>query len=448
MGKRNKLHPKCIHSSQINLGLDKKSKAKNIKTKISSNRMTMLPGFLSHGVKSEVAKKEEEISENRQCILGEDLHSLFNNDNGCKTERSVRRSTRISQKNPIKLSSKRIRSLKRKKLKVQDISVSEQDLQQSFNSDPEHALLAEKKKPKTSKSLLKKIISTNSFYQSSPFFKFIFSNKKTETSHFNQNLLNKIQFKVDVKQNIRNKIFEEIAKVNDILSGKIDPATVMGNFKKLPYDDCDVDLKIPEYLFPSREWKYATPPSQKLNLTVYEESAIRPAIFCNDGTGRNIYELRKDMDANLISKVNTKCIEVDNRYMQEIANFDKENRPLEDYCHRQRSRDYNRTEKFNQEKVNQYLYELSATIHARPKKTVKRLRFAESFSKNEPNVREQGYCRASTSAFPDGDVSDSTDVDFSIFNCLTDNCEIPQTPFKMSRNVNIFKHFGIENGLL
>lgn len=186
---------------------------------------------------------------------------------------------------------------------------------------------------KNSRSLFKKIISSQTLSNSIYFFKSFFSNKSQTGEDFNRKVLNKIRinFKVDIVDALKGKVFEEIGKVNDLLVGKSVPPSMDRLLKFQGEHSEDVEHQVPEYPFPSDHWQFATPPSQKLNITFYEESSIQPAILCDDGSARNIYELKKELNTNLINHINPNNIEVDPRYMEQIAEFDKENRPLRSF---------------------------------------------------------------------------------------------------------------------
>lgn len=425
--------------------LEKKKKDTTARPKTSSNRITVLPGFLSKGVKA-IATKKEEAEENKanENILKEDLHSLFISDN--QGNSSLRRSSRISKKNIVnyaEVTPKKRKYPRQKKL----TSPKTADPLPTANFEEYFPLLkntdvgVEEGRRRNSRSLFKKIISSQTLSNSIYYFKSFFSNKDHRCGeNFNQNILDKIQinFKVDIIESLRGKIFEEIGKVNDILIGKVDPPS-MGSFLKLKHGNMDdVEHQVPEYLFPSRDWQFATPPSQKLNITFYEESAIQPAILCNDGTGRNIYQLKKEMDSNLINHINPNSIEVDSRYMEQIAEFDKENRPLRSFNFNQKKSTDRRTEDFDfNPKFFNHFRERLTTIQMRPKKTVKRLRFADSFNRNQLTLE---LSKPSTSNVFDPLAMESSELDFTFVNCVNGNSDSgsPRSHFKVAPRNDIF----------
>ncbi|KAK9876296.1 hypothetical protein WA026_012593 [Henosepilachna vigintioctopunctata] len=411
---------------KLNLDPMKRKMDNNMKTTVSSNRMTIFPGFLSYGVKSRFARKEPKenrVNSKHKDILKENLHSLFVSGESS----SVRRSSRIS-KNKSKKYSKCVE-------KIEYVSnefpspESDQPKNSSFTKFEDTTSVTkvlpyskENKAENHSKSLFKKIISSQAFLNSSSLFKSFFSSKNQEIGNdFNKNLLNKIQInlKTNVVQELRNNIFDEIVKVNAILTGKTEATSIMGSFKKLTKEMSDTEYEVPKIFFSSKEWRYDTPPSQKFNLSLYEESGIQPAILCNNELGRNIYELKKDVNKSLINYINPDNVVVDKRYMEQIAEFDKENRPLRDFPWHEDSRD-EKSEKFifKPANVNPYLLEHLNTVHARPRKTVKRLRYAEALSINEIDIIHKRCCRTSTSTASDTVSLDTPDV--RRMSCLTD----------------------------
>ncbi|KAG5883988.1 hypothetical protein JTB14_019970 [Gonioctena quinquepunctata] len=305
---------------------------------ITSKRLTIPPGFLALGVRSETIRKSsnKEHHKDSDFLLKENLNGLFNS---CLKVNpvNVRRSERILKKKTAQEQSHSSVSdyynsiiNKRETIQSEDTPKNKERSQIQNRSKSVFREINERYHARTEYHL------NNNFNfltppQDSPspgnLKEVVDSKPKNIYSDFCKCLWRQLHINFGHKAllDCKSRIAAKITKINYILSGKINSGSIMASE---PYTLSrsaltKVSSEEPNFEYiPRSQWVYNTPPRQKMYVPKAEECQMIPAVLCSTKKQINIYEMKPNIKVDLSNCSNREGIRCDTKFLNRVGSFE------------------------------------------------------------------------------------------------------------------------------
>ncbi|XP_044261375.1 uncharacterized protein LOC123009254 [Tribolium madens] len=232
------------------------------KSNITAERLTLLPGFLSEGVKCSTSPSPEH--EHRAPL----------------NPPKLRRSWRLSKKNN------------------QPVTVS--GYFNNFVLDSDRSLFREIKS-KFAKKFEREVSDSDDEFGATLFRQ-----------------LGAVELP-DLKE-YKRKIQEDIELINRVLTGQV--GRNMSLSRKRVYSEEEKENFPMKFSYvPPSSWVFQTPPNRKLNYSraKVDENGIKPAVIEKRNDGKVVYEMNKKINVDLSGFNNKQEIDIDKRYMVEVS---------------------------------------------------------------------------------------------------------------------------------
>ncbi|VEN61830.1 unnamed protein product [Callosobruchus maculatus] len=287
-----------------------KSKKRSSKTSnLTSKRLTMPPGFLSHGIVSDTAGKNIVTSDyiddkENTYILKEDLHGLFNQFQTSCGVQNQRRSARIHKKNVDQNVNNAFSAADYNNILVEnpkDMNSSSNEIQRNTLRDTSKSIFKEINRKYAGVEKANKLGCNSLAYKE--------NNKYEISEHVNEQTISSTfssMLKQELSVNIREDnlklcqaaIKKKIEVINDILVGRTNPSKpifveVATPATGMKNSTIEMENILPGFsLIPSSQWVYETPPGRKLQTSnIPKPTNIQPAVIYKQQNHINIYEL-------------------------------------------------------------------------------------------------------------------------------------------------------------
>ncbi|XP_023019856.1 uncharacterized protein [Leptinotarsa decemlineata] len=300
---------------------------------ITSKRLTIPPGFLSLGVKSETVRKSSGKGE-KHFILKENLHGLFSS---CLKVNPInlRRSERILKKkvdpNTSRYSASEYYDKVNNENKIIESEVTPLNEKRIFLKNQSKSLFREINEKYNARA---ECLNNNFNYLTPPQDtpskgswegREISRNFRNSDSDFCKNLYEETRLDLGQKclLDCRSRIVANIQKINLIISGKVDTSLMeMDPYTPTKKNNDRKNEEVKFQYVPKSQWVYNTPPRQRMQVQKVEDCQMQPAVLCTNKMQTNIYEVKKNFKIDLSNYTNRQGVEFDKKFLTRVGSFE------------------------------------------------------------------------------------------------------------------------------
>nr|CAH7751926.1 unnamed protein product [Callosobruchus chinensis] len=272
---------------------------------LTSKRLTMPPGFLSHGIVSDTAGKNIATNDyiddkENKYILKEDLHGLFNQfETSCGVQ-IQRRSARIQKKNVDQNVNNAFSAADYNNILVENpenMDSSSNEIQQNTSKDTSKSIFKEINRKYAGVEKGNKLGCSGLAYREDKYE--ISEHVKGQTINCAFSNMLKEELSVNIREDslklCKAAIKKKFEVIDDIIAGRKNPSkpVIVEAATEMKESLKEMANSLPGFsLIPESEWVYETPPGRKLQSSyIPKPTNIQPAVIYKEKNHIDIYEL-------------------------------------------------------------------------------------------------------------------------------------------------------------